>query len=149
MAVGRFFLCSPNCPKQPRTSFPFYTTISLKISDTILSFPPSYFQTFRHPWDRAQCGGLTAFQKNGQVGANTVASSRSSINLRFFLDPHPLLQTWCNFILVHSILTFLTASSLSRCHTFVFVFFHFSIHNFLCLIVIFFFFLIYGTFSFF
>ena len=25
MAVGRvFFLCSPNCPKQPRTSFPFY-----------------------------------------------------------------------------------------------------------------------------
>ena len=31
-----FFLCSPDCPKQPRTSFPFYkffyTTISAKIS---------------------------------------------------------------------------------------------------------------------
>ena len=112
--LGGFFLCSPDCPKQPRTSFPFYTffyqTISLKISDTILSFPPSYFQTFRHPWDRAQCGGLTAFQKNGQAGANTVASSRSSINLRFFLDPHPLLQTWCNFILVHSLLAFLIES---------------------------------------
>ena len=24
MAVGSFFLCSPDCPKQPRTSFPFY-----------------------------------------------------------------------------------------------------------------------------
>ena len=36
MAVGSFFLCSPDCPKQPRTSFPlykfFYTTISAKIS---------------------------------------------------------------------------------------------------------------------
>ena len=24
MAVGSFFLCSPDCPKLPRTSFPFY-----------------------------------------------------------------------------------------------------------------------------
>ena len=36
MAVGSFFLCSPNCPKQPRTSYPFYeffyTTISFRIS---------------------------------------------------------------------------------------------------------------------
>ena len=23
-AYGSFFLCSPDCPKQPRTSFPFY-----------------------------------------------------------------------------------------------------------------------------
>ena len=69
---------------------------------TTLLLAPSDFQTFRHPWNRAQCGGLTAFQKNGQAGANTVVSSRSSINLRFFLDPHPLLQTWCNFILVHT-----------------------------------------------
>jgi hypothetical protein len=32
-----FFLCSPDCPKQPRTSFPFYKlfypTISGRISD--------------------------------------------------------------------------------------------------------------------
>ena len=34
MAVGSFFsLCSPDdCPKQPRTSFPFYSTISGRIS---------------------------------------------------------------------------------------------------------------------
>ena len=35
--LGVFFLCSPNCPKQPRTSFPFYKffypTISGRISD--------------------------------------------------------------------------------------------------------------------
>ena len=39
MAVGSFFLCSPDCPKQPRTSFPFYklfhATISARISDWI------------------------------------------------------------------------------------------------------------------
>ena len=39
MAVGIFFLCSPACPKQPRTSFPFYKffypTISAKISEFI------------------------------------------------------------------------------------------------------------------
>ena len=33
-----FFLCSPDCPKEPRTSFPFYKffypTISCRISDT-------------------------------------------------------------------------------------------------------------------
>jgi hypothetical protein len=32
-----FFLCSPDCPKQPRTSFPFYKLfypiISAKVSD--------------------------------------------------------------------------------------------------------------------
>ena len=38
MAVGRFFfLCSPDCPKQRRTSFPFYnffyTIVSPKVSD--------------------------------------------------------------------------------------------------------------------
>ena len=37
MAVGIFYLCSPSCPKQPRTSFPFYKffypTISAKISE--------------------------------------------------------------------------------------------------------------------
>ena len=36
MAVDRFFLCCPDCPKQPRTSFTFhkffYTTISCRIS---------------------------------------------------------------------------------------------------------------------
>ena len=36
MAVGRFFLCSPDCPKQPRTSFPFYKLfypiVSAKVS---------------------------------------------------------------------------------------------------------------------
>ena len=36
MAVWISFLCSPNCPKQPRTSFPFYeffyTIISAKVS---------------------------------------------------------------------------------------------------------------------
>ena len=35
---GVFFLCSPDCPKQPRTSFSFYnlfyTTISCRISAT-------------------------------------------------------------------------------------------------------------------
>ena len=39
MAVGSFFPCSPDCPKQPRTSFPFYNffypTISGGISVTI------------------------------------------------------------------------------------------------------------------
>ena len=34
--LGGFFLCSPDCPKQPRTSFPlykfFYPTISSRIS---------------------------------------------------------------------------------------------------------------------
>ena len=34
--LGGFFLCSPDCPKQPRTSFPiykfFYPTISGRIS---------------------------------------------------------------------------------------------------------------------
>ena len=38
MAVGSFFLCSPDCPKQPRTSIPFYKffypTISGRISDS-------------------------------------------------------------------------------------------------------------------
>ena len=36
MAVGRFFFCNPECPKQPRTSFPFYkffyTIVSAKVS---------------------------------------------------------------------------------------------------------------------
>ena len=36
MAVWSFFLCSPICPKQPRTSYPFYklfyATISCRIS---------------------------------------------------------------------------------------------------------------------
>ena len=36
MAVGSFFLCIPDCPKKPKTSFPYYklffTTISAKIS---------------------------------------------------------------------------------------------------------------------
>ena len=36
MAVWVFFLCSPPCPKQPKTSFPFYKffyqTISARIS---------------------------------------------------------------------------------------------------------------------
>ena len=35
--LGVFFLCCPDCPKQPRISFPFYkffcTTISCRISD--------------------------------------------------------------------------------------------------------------------
>ena len=44
--MGGFFLCSPACPKQPRTSFPFYklfyTTISARISgETTTSFPMS------------------------------------------------------------------------------------------------------------
>ena len=30
-----FFLCSPNCPKQPRTSFPFYKLFYPTISDRI------------------------------------------------------------------------------------------------------------------
>jgi hypothetical protein len=34
--LGVFFLCSPDCPKQPRTSFPFYKffypIISAKVS---------------------------------------------------------------------------------------------------------------------
>ena len=37
IAVGRFFLCSPDCPKQPRTSFPFYKSfysiVSPKVSE--------------------------------------------------------------------------------------------------------------------
>ena len=73
-----------------RASHKPYLNTGWKFMPTTLLLAPSDFQTFRHPWDRAQCGGLTAFQKNGQAGANTVASSRSSINLRFFLDPHPL-----------------------------------------------------------
>ena len=36
MAVGSFFLCSPDCPKQSRTSFPsykfFYTIVFAKVS---------------------------------------------------------------------------------------------------------------------
>ena len=36
-----FFLCSPDCPKHPRNSFPFYkffyTTISCRISDSFLA----------------------------------------------------------------------------------------------------------------
>ena len=44
MAVGRgFFLCSPGCPKQPETSFPFYKifypTISGRISVLTSSLP--------------------------------------------------------------------------------------------------------------
>ena len=35
MAVERFFLCSPDCPKQPRTSFPFYKFFYPTISDRI------------------------------------------------------------------------------------------------------------------
>ena len=39
--LGGFFLCSPDCPKQPKTSFPFhkffYTTISCRISDFVPS----------------------------------------------------------------------------------------------------------------
>ena len=39
MAVGSFFLCSHDCPKQPRTSFPFYdffyTIVSAKVSDLL------------------------------------------------------------------------------------------------------------------
>ena len=36
MAVGRgFFLCSPACPKQPRTSFPFYKLFYPSISARI------------------------------------------------------------------------------------------------------------------
>ena len=73
-----------------RASHKPYLNTGWKFMPTTLLLAPSDFQTFRHPWNRAQCGGLTAFQKNGQAGANTVASSRSSINLRFFLDPHPL-----------------------------------------------------------
>ena len=38
-----FFLCSPDCPKQPRTSFPFYkffyTTISGRIPNLCTVFP--------------------------------------------------------------------------------------------------------------
>ena len=41
MAVGTFFsLCSPDCPKQPRTSFPFYKLfypiVSAKVSGFML-----------------------------------------------------------------------------------------------------------------
>ena len=40
MAVGSFFLCSPDCAKQPRTSFPFYKffypIVSAKVSGTYL-----------------------------------------------------------------------------------------------------------------
>ena len=36
--LGGIFLCSPDCPKQPRTSFPcykfFYTIVSAKVSDS-------------------------------------------------------------------------------------------------------------------
>ena len=51
MAVGSccFSLCSPDCPKQPRTSFPFYKffypTISCKISDRALGFCESVYLT--------------------------------------------------------------------------------------------------------
>ena len=42
MAVGSFFLCSPNCPKQPRTSFLFYELfypiVSAKVSAPMSSF---------------------------------------------------------------------------------------------------------------
>jgi hypothetical protein len=35
--LGVFFLCSPDCPKQPRTSFPFYKLfypiVSAKVSE--------------------------------------------------------------------------------------------------------------------
>ena len=41
MAIGTFFsLCSPDCPKQPRTSFPFYKLfypiVSAKVSGFML-----------------------------------------------------------------------------------------------------------------
>ena len=42
--LGGFFLCSPDCPKQPRTSYPFYKffypILSPKVSD-------QNFETFR------------------------------------------------------------------------------------------------------
>ena len=43
--LGVFFLCSPNCPKQPRTSFPFYkffyTTNSYRVSACMYAFCPN------------------------------------------------------------------------------------------------------------
>ena len=39
--LGVFFLCSPNCPKHPRTSFPFYILfypiVSAKVSECMAS----------------------------------------------------------------------------------------------------------------
>ena len=44
MAAGIFFLCSPNCPKQPRTSFPFYIFFYPTISGRISAFSAWLFQ---------------------------------------------------------------------------------------------------------
>ena len=48
MEVGIFFLCSPDCPKQPRTSFPFYkffyTTISCRISGSTENLQQTFWK---------------------------------------------------------------------------------------------------------
>ena len=50
--VEVFFLCSPDCPKQPRTSFPFYKLfypiISAKVSEFTLLFCNSLSQAEQH-----------------------------------------------------------------------------------------------------
>jgi hypothetical protein len=44
--LGGFFLCSPDCPKQPRTSFPFYKLfypiVSAKVSELNPLANPGY-----------------------------------------------------------------------------------------------------------
>ena len=52
MAVGIFFLCSPKCPKQPRTSFSFYKsfypTISCRIfGDSAHYLAVSHYTSFK------------------------------------------------------------------------------------------------------
>jgi hypothetical protein len=48
--LGGFFLCSPDCPKQPGTSFPFYNffypIVSAKVS--VYTITANYFSTTKY-----------------------------------------------------------------------------------------------------
>ena len=48
MAVGSFFLCSPNCPKQPRNSFPFYKFFYPIVSAKVSISKREKLGNFRH-----------------------------------------------------------------------------------------------------
>ena len=47
MAVGSFFLSSPVCPKQPRTSFPFYRFFYPFVSANVSEYDLFTFGVFR------------------------------------------------------------------------------------------------------
>ena len=63
MAVASFFLCSPDCPKQPRTSFPFYKFFYPTISGRISGCSVQWQRTTMHVHLLHICIGVFPLQQ--------------------------------------------------------------------------------------